>query len=169
MTIGASSYGTVAEVQALTGRYLISGAYTTASRPTLAQVEKWIDNASATLNVMLANAGFAIPITDADAAAACGQIVVEVVVDLCHAANSTGRFYTDKALSRGESPMRVLRQDMADWVEAMAAGLALLGATRTYSTLEGIAFRDTDNSGNATSPIFQREAFGNVFTDWDSA
>ena len=168
MTIGGNSYGSVAEVQALTARYLSSGAFTTATRPTLAQVETWIDNASATLNVMLAKAGFSIPIADTDAKAACGQIVVEVVVDMCHAANSTGRFFTERALEKGLSPMKVLRQDMADWVEAMAAGLELLGATRTYSALSGIAYRDTDNSGDATFPIFQRESFGNVFDDSDS-
>lgn len=168
MAIGANSYGSVAEVQALTGRYLIAGAYTTASRPTLAQVENFIDKASATLNVMLAREGFAIPITQTDAKAACGQIVVEVAVDLCHAANSTGRFFTDRALERGVSPMQTLRAEMGAWVEENAAGLELLGATRTYSALDGIAFRDSDNSGDATAPIFQREAFGNVFTDWDN-
>ena len=168
MALNANSYGSVAEVQALTGRYLISGAYTTATRPTLAQVEKFIDNASATLNVMLAGVGFAIPITDTDAAAACGQIVVEVAVDLCHAANSTGRFYTDRALERGVSPMRVLRQEMMQWVEDNAAGLELIGAARTYSALSGIAYRDTDESGNETFPIRQRSEFGTVWTDWDS-
>ena len=152
----------------MTSRYLSSGAYSASTRPNLEQVEKFIDNASATLNVMLAKAGFAIPITDADAKAACGQIVVEVAVDLCHAANSTGRFFTERALERGVSPMKALRQDMAEWVEANAAGLELLGATRTYSALSGIAYRDSDNSGDATAPIFQRDAFGNTFTEWDA-
>ena len=165
MTVGANSYGSTAEVQALIGRY---GTLSTTSRPTLAQVETWIDNASATLNVMLAKAGFSIPITQASAKAAVGQMVVEVAVDLCHAANSTGRFFTDRALERGVSPMKVLRAEMADWVEAMAPGLELLGASRTYSALSGIAYRDSDNSGDATAPIRQRKEFGNVFTEWDS-
>ena len=169
MAIGANSYGTVAEVEALTRRWAGDTGYSASTRPNLEQVEKFIDNASATLNVMLAKAGFAIPITDADAKAACGQIVVEVAVDLCHAANSTGRFFTERALERGVSPMKALRQDMAEWVEANAAGLELLGATRTYSALSGIAYRDSDNSGDATAPIFQRDAFGNTFTEWDQS
>ena len=168
MTLNANSYGTVAEVQALTGRYLASGAYTTGTRPTLAQVETFIDNASATLNVMLAKAGFAIPITQATAKAACGEIVVEVVVDMCHAANSTGRFFTQKALDRGIAPMKALRQEMAEWVEMQAPGLEQLGATRTYSLLDGIGFRDTDEAGDETFPIFQRKGFGATWTDWDS-
>lgn len=169
MAIGANSYGSVAEVAALTSRYLVGGTYTTATRPTLAQVEKFIDNASATLNVMLAQAGFAIPITQVDAKAACSEIVVEVVVDLCHAANSTGRFFTDRALERGINPMKAIRDDMAAWVEAQAPGIEALGASRNTSQLGGIAYRDTDESGNGTFPIFQRNGFNNKFTDWDKA
>ena len=47
MAIGANSYGSVAEVQALTGKYLNAGVFTASTRPTLTQVEKFIDNASA--------------------------------------------------------------------------------------------------------------------------
>jgi hypothetical protein len=130
-------------------------------------LEKFIDNASATLNVILAGAGFDVPITQADAKAACDQIIVEAVVDLCHAANSTGRFFTDAALERGTSPLMVIRREMSDWVAQSAAGLELLGATRNYSALSGIAYRDSDNSGDATAPIRQRKEFGNVFADWD--
>lgn len=168
MAIGANSYGTVAEVAALTSRYTAMGSYTIETRPTLAQVEKFIDQMSAILNVALAKAGFSIPITQADAKAACGQIVVETSVDLCHAANSTGRFFTDRALERGISPSKVLRQDINDWVEDNAAGLEILGAHRTYSVLSGIAYRSTDNNDNPTSPIFQRDDFNNSFDDLDS-
>lgn len=38
---------------------------------------------------------------------------------------------------------------------------------RSSETLD-IGFRGTDNSGDSTFPIFQREAFGNVFVDWDA-
>lgn len=169
MAIGANSYGSVAEVAALTARYLSGGTYTTTTRPTLAQVEKFIDNASATLNVMLANVGFSIPITQTDAKAACNEIVIEVVADLCHAANSTGRFFTDRALERGMNPMKAIREDIAAWVEMQAPGLEALGATRSSSLLNGIAFRDTDESGAETFPIFQRSGFSNTFTDWDKS
>jgi hypothetical protein len=164
MAVGANSYGSVAEVQALTPRY---GVYSTTTRPTLAQVENFIDKISATLNVILAGAGFAIPIVQADAKAACAQIIVEAATDLCHAANSAGRFYTERALERGVAPMKVIRQEMAQWVEDQADGLELLGATRTRASTAGILFRDTDESGNSTAPIFQRSGFGNTFTDWD--
>jgi hypothetical protein len=140
MTISTRSYGSVAEVAALTWRYTTAGSFydtstgppaTTATKPTLTQIEKWIDNASATLNVMLSNAGFAIPITQADAKSACGQVVVEVVADLVHASNNAGRFYTDRALASGVSPMKVLRREMQEWVDSMKPGLAQLGVAQT--------------------------------------
>ena len=169
MAIGANSYGSVAEVAAMTARYLIGGTFTTATRPTLAQVEKFIDNASSTLNVMLAKAGFSIPITQADAKAACAEIVIECVVDMCHAANSTGRFFTDRALERGLNPMKAIREDIASWVEAQAPGLEALGASRSTSQLDGIAFRGTDDAGNEVFPIFQRDGFSNVFDNWSGS
>ena len=168
MTVGANSYGTVANVAALTRRYTSSGSYSTTTNPATATVEGWIDSVSATLNVVLAGAGFSIPITQTDAAAACAAIVVEAVADLCHAANSAGRFYTERALDRGMSPMRTIRQDMTEWVEDQADGLELLGATRTRASTAGILYRDTDEGGDETFPIFQRDGFHNTFTDWDT-
>jgi hypothetical protein len=162
------SYGSIAEVAAMTPRYLSSGAFTGGTRPTSAQVQTWLDNASATLNVMLAKNGFVVPVTQPDAAKACGQLVVEVVTDLCHAANSAGRFYTDRALERGTSPMRVLRQEMADWVEDMAAGLENMGATRTTTLAEMGGYRDSDENGQPVNPIFQRDSFGNSFDSLDA-
>jgi hypothetical protein len=166
MTVGTNSYGTAADVAAMTARYTSSGAFVDGTtRPTLTQVETWIDNASATLNVMLAKAGFSIPIIQTSAKAACAQIVVETVAELVHYANSAGRFYTERALERGVAPMRVLRQEMADWVESMAPGLEALGATRTQSFLEGILFKEFDGQGDSVEPIFQRNGFGNDFDD----
>jgi hypothetical protein len=143
--------------------YLSGSTFTATTRPTLTQVERWIDTASATLNSLLAKAGFRIPISQADAKMSCDQIIAEIVTELCHAKNNTGRFFTDRALERGVAPMKVLRQEMADWVEANAVGLANLGATRLIPDAGQVAFRDTDESGDEIHPIFQRDGFGNSF------
>jgi len=170
MAIGANSYGTTAGVAALTSRYAdaTTKLYTTATRPTLAQVESWIDQTSATLNVGLAKEGFAIPVTNTDAKAALAAIVEAAVVDLCHAANSAGRFFTQQALDRGISPLVTIRREMMDWVSTQADGLELLGAERTRPATAGILYRDSDESGDEIFPIFQRKGFHNQFTDWDS-
>jgi hypothetical protein len=167
MAVGSNSYGSAAQVAALTRRYTTNGVYDGTTNPTLTTVEGWIDSASATINVGLAAAGFTIPITQADAKAAIAQVVVEAVADLCHYANSSGRFYTERALERGIAPMKVLRQEMAGWVEEQADGLELLGAGRARASTAGILYRDSDQGGSATSPIFQRDGFGNRFEDWD--
>ncbi|RMD64627.1 hypothetical protein D6833_04145 [Candidatus Parcubacteria bacterium] len=167
MAIGANSYGSVEEVAALVPRYTSNGSFTSSTRPTLTQVEQFIDRISGVLNVMLAAEGFAIPITQADAKLACDEIVVSAVVDLCHAANSAGRFYTDREL-RGKSPFSVIRAELAEWVQEHAAGFERIGATRSTSLAEQIAYRDVDDAGDDVFPIFQRKGFGNQFTDWDT-
>jgi hypothetical protein len=167
MTVGANSYGTVAQVAALTRRYTDGGSYDGTTNPNLVTIEGWLDSWSAQMNVYLAGAGFAIPVAQADAKAAIAEVVVEAVTDLCHSANSAGRFFSQRALENGISASKVLRKEMADWVEAQADGLELLGATRTRASTAGILYRDSDNSGDATFPIFQRDGFGNRFEDWD--
>lgn len=171
MTTGANSYGTAADVAAFTSIYTdtTTHLYTTATIPTLANVESWIDQVSAIMNSALAAQGFVIPVTQADSVLSIKSFIVEAVADLSHAANSAGRYYTDAALQRGDSPMTGVRRSILTWVEMFANGLAELGAARSGETSMGdIGFRDTDNRGNATSPIFQRDGFGNTFQDWDS-
>jgi hypothetical protein len=168
MAVGANSYGTAADVAALTDLYTISSAYTTATIPTLAQVEGWIDQISGVMNTALAAQGFTIPVTQADAVLAIKSFVVEAVVDLSHAANSAGRYFTPQALERGITPMASIRKQILDWVAMFAEGLENIGAARTGETGSGeVLYRDIDTAGDEITPIFQRKAHGNVFQNWD--
>ena len=160
MPIGANSYGTVAMVEALTKRYTSSGSYGAATNPTSSQVETWINQVSGSVNVLLAEKGFVIPVSQADAKLALETIVVEAVSDLCHAANSAGRFYTDRALERGQAPMKVIRQEMAEWIGEHAEGFEAIGAGRSVANTGGIGSRSGDDDGNEISPLFGRNAFG---------
>lgn len=169
MTVGANSYGAATDVAALTELYTSSGSYTTGTIPTLAQVESWIDQVSAIMNAALAGSGFVVPLTQADSVLAVKSYVIQAAVDLCHAANSAGRFFTDQALQRGVNPMSAIRKEILDWVETFADGLDALGASRSSTTGAGeIGFRDADEGGDETHPIFQRDAFGNSFENWDT-
>jgi len=169
MSVYDHSYGTPADVAALVPRYTDSTTrvFNSSTRPTIQQVETYIDRISAILNVLLAEQGFAIPVVQQDAAMALAELVIESVIDLCHAANSAGRFFSDREL-RGQSPMKILRNELADWIETHAAGFENLGATRSTSNAEQIGYRGEDEGGDSTFPIFQRSGFGNEFTDWDS-
>lgn len=169
MAVGSNSYATAAKVADEVPRYTDTSTreFTASTRPSESQVESYIDRISGVLNLYLAKEDFVIPITQSDAVLACEAIVIDSVVDMCHAANSAGRFYRDKNL-RGEPPFRILRKEISEWVEENATGFERLGATRTTSNAEQISYRDEDEGDDDTFPIFQRNAFGNKFTDWDT-
>jgi hypothetical protein len=155
--VGARSYGTAVKVAALTGRWTNAGVYDATTNPTLTTVESWIDDISSMMNVVLKGAGFTIPVTQEDAKAAIGMLVVGQVAELCNAAHSTGKFYSEKALERGE--YSIIRAEIDSWVKANADGLELLGAERGRASTAGVLFRDTDASGNAVTPLFKRGGF----------
>ena len=169
MTIASNSYGTVAEVAALTKKFTANGAFTTTTNPTLAEVEKHLDTASAWINTALAKNGFVTPVTKADVKLVLAGYSVRVACDLVNYANSYGRFFTERALDHGIDPMRVLPGEISREIEDAAPGFEALGATRTSATLDQIGFRDGDDAGNEVTPLFQRSAFGNVVKDWNAS
>lgn len=168
MAVSERSYGTAAQVAALTRRVTKAGVFDATTNPTLTTVEGWIDQVSAMVNMSLAASGFSIPVSQADAAKALAAVVVEAVADLTLSANSAGRFYTEKALERGLSPLRVIRTEIAQWVEDQAAGLAALGAVRATPDAGQVAYRDTNEAGETSFPLFQRDAYNPGFKDWDT-
>lgn len=164
MAIAANSYGSVADVAALTRRFTNNGSFDTTTVPTLTQVERFIDVVSGTLNIALSGEGFTIPVTQADAKAALDAVVTEAVADLVQAANSTGRFFTDKAIERGVSPMRAVRREMSEWIESQITGFAALGVSRNSGTTSGILSKESDDNGDEVSALFTRKGFGGVNT-----
>jgi hypothetical protein len=166
VAVGANSYGEAADVAAMTRRFTVSGSFTTATNPTLAQVETWIDRVSATLNILLAEQGFAIPIVQADCEDALELFVTTEVADLANYANSAGRFWNNQQFTSG--PWRAISKEAADFIGAHAEGFEQLGATRSRTGLDGLDYRATDDSGDDIEPMFSRKQFGNLTTDWDS-
>lgn len=77
MAIRADSYGTVDEVAAI-ARSLLRGrsTFNATTTPTVTEVEKFIDRASAKLNVALQNKGLSIPISNSTAKLDCDDWVV---------------------------------------------------------------------------------------------
>ena len=131
MGIGANSYGSTAEVQALVKKYTISGSFTTASYPTLVQVEGFIDKVSGIVNVLLSENGFTIPVSQASAKLALDLFVVEEAAALCEAANSSGRFFSEKARETGA--FQTIQADAQAFIMIHAGGFEDLGAARTRS------------------------------------
>lgn len=155
-----ASYGSVEGVAALAVRFTNAGTFDVTTNPTSATVTSWLAQISSTLNVALATAGFSVPITDSDATPALDGFVNALAADLTHAANSTGRFFSERIIENGISPMRVISNDVQAWVQANAAGLVAMGANRITSKAGQIAHRSGDEAGNVVEPLFQRDNFG---------
>lgn len=170
MAIGANSYGSVAEVAALTPLYATATGqtYDANTRPTLTQVEKFIDRVSGIVNVLLAEAGFAIPVSQATAKLLLDDFVVMQVVHLAEFANGAGPFVSGGTEMRYESPTRVIMRDAELFIAAHAAGIEALFSTRTRHLTYGLQIRTEDDAGDEIVPIFQRKMMENVIEDWDT-
>ena len=169
MPIGANSYGSTGGVAGLTPRYATSsGVFDATTRPTLTQVESYIDQVSATINVMLARLGFSIPVSNAQGVLMLALFVNEEVAQIVEGINGSGRFGPGQK-QIGRSRYQLITADVQEFIDTNAEGLEAIGATRTTSDVGAVGFRDTDERGNETGPIFQRSGFGNTFKDWDKA
>jgi hypothetical protein len=155
------AYGTTGGVAALTKRYTNSGAvFDATTNPTVTTVTAWLAEISAMVNIAMASSGFAVPIVDADITPALDGLVNALTADLVHAANSTGRFFSERALENGVSPIKAINKDVWGWLEVNIAGLSASGAVRVLSDAGQIAYRETDDSGTEIDPLFSRNRFG---------
>jgi hypothetical protein len=164
-----NSYGSTAGVAALVPRWAgTAGDFTPSTRPSLAYVESLVDSVSAMLNAMLAEAGFTVPVTAASVVLALDLFVNEEVAAICDGINGSGRFGPTSKAAGNKGRFALLLDDVKAFVAGQAVGFERMGAVRAYTISSGIGYRNTDESGRATAPIFQRAAFGNVFQDWDT-
>ena len=129
-------YGSIGNVEVLAttwtnnGHFLdvdIYDIYSVATTPSLMQVEWWMIQMTATVDLALAVEGLVTPLTNPTAVAAVSAVVEGVVADLCHAAHKSGRFFTKSALDSGISPMRAVMKELNEWVAGNAIGLRTLG------------------------------------------
>ena len=167
MTIGANSYGSVTGVAGLVPRYTVGQTFDTTTRPTATQVESYIDSVSGIVNSMLAQSGFTIPIANDSVKDALDLFVNDEVGSIAEGINGAGRFGPRATDGVIPNRFKLLFEDVKLFIVGNADGFERLGAARQFSFTSGLAFRDTDESGDATNPIFQRSAFGNVFENWD--
>jgi hypothetical protein len=130
-------YGTVQQVADLAKMWTNDGAFYDAgdlyideTNPSLATVQGWIESLSRQFDVALANQWFVIPVDPAvnpEAYTAISQYVVSLVADLVHAANSSGRFFTERAVERGVSPMKAILSDISNYVQQNSDGFVGMG------------------------------------------
>jgi len=123
-------YGTADNVAAMSSVWSRGGhfyddddIYVTATVPSLAQVEIWLTQFSAVVDLALRVEGFNTPLVDDIAVGAITPIVEGVVADMVHWSHKAGRFYSKKMLESGISPIRAITKELNDWVAANLIGL----------------------------------------------
>lgn len=169
MALLTNSYGDTSEVAALVPRHAsTAGIFDTETRPTINQVESLCDQVSALINSLLAQNGFDIPVTDADAVLMLDYFVNEEVASIVEGINGSGRFGPTAKRGGSRGRFALVMEDVENFIEGNAVGLERLGATRSNDPIAGISYRSTDEGGDDVSPIFQRDAFGNRVKEWDS-
>lgn len=161
------AYSSLAEIGALVPRRTNStGVFDDTTRPTVQRLVTIVNQLSAEVDSILAQHGFDIPVTNASAKLVIDGFVSREAATMIEGINGAGRFGPSRKTNN--APAQMIMEDIQNFVKMNAVGLQRLGATRTYSATAGIGYLDTDNSGDEVYPMFQREAFGNIDTDWDN-
>lgn len=167
MTISANSYSSVDEVLAMT-RHMLDGApmFDEATRPSLTEVEGFIDQVSADLNDAIRACGLAIPIAATGPKMSCDlwvRVRAAAMVELTQ--RSTG--FDGGEDSRYKALWDLLDEDPFAWVEKRCQSWADQGVTMTeaasgaltYTALSSHDNRSDPNSTTREQPMFRRRQF----------
>jgi len=170
----ADSYGTAEGVAALASTWTRDREwfdddppYVEATNPSLTTVVRWIDQASSMLNIALENNGFTVPLQQARSIEAAAMLIEEIVSDRARFVNNKGRFFSDDAQHSKVSMLEAIAAEIDAWVLMYAPGLEANGEQRSGLSIK-FGVRTHNDKGEATFPIFQRDAFGNKFIDWEN-
>jgi hypothetical protein len=170
MAIRSDSYSSTAEIKAMT-RHLLDGqtAFNSTTRPTAAEVEKYIDRASGVLNLALSGGGFqpANVYTNSTAKLACDDFVTTkaaTYAELTH----RGTGYSDEEGSR-TAAFGSLYKSAVEFVTANSLGFVRLGVSQTYRMSDGLAFTGLQRQSLRTDrtdttleqPFAERHQFDN--------
>lgn len=157
-----ADYGEPNDVGSLVPRWVnTSGHFDATTRPTLGQVQGWVNEVSEMLNVILSAYGFTIPVTHSRALLMLNMFVNQEVAAICEGVNGSGRFGpTGKQVGKA-GRFALMTKDVQEFIDAISIGLEQMGVPRTYSLASNIGYRGTDEDGNDIAPLFQRSDFGN--------
>jgi hypothetical protein len=161
MAIRTDSYGSVDEVLAYVRHLLTGGAgtFTAATRPTLAEVERFIDRRSARMNAVLAANGYTVPVTAPGAATlALAEIASQGAAGDCELTMRNSGVRPEGENDREYEFLRAYEQGLA-WIGGPE--FAALGAAqaRPSSAIAGIAFGGKTRTGQPLRPVFGRTSF----------
>lgn len=170
MTIRADSFSSTSEVKAFT-RHLINVAgattFNSTTRPTLTEVEKFIDRASGVLNSALWKGGLAPASIKANSTAtlACDDWVTDRVVAYAEL-TQRGEGFTSQEGNRYGAFIG-LHKEADDFVKAMSLGFKNMGVSVAVQSGRGLAFtgltaqsqRTDPDDTTLEQPLFTRRGF----------
>lgn len=163
MTVGASTYGTAARVQALVGDIVAGRAFSASTTPTLTEVEGMLDDVAREIHATLTEAGYPV-----ETAATLAASYVAVSEFLRHV-NSVGAAVLALDSMSGEAIapeggeiVQTRSQRLASRYKRllgqcrgqMIARLGLARTRRLTATLSIGSYEDDD--GNVKAPFFKR-------------
>lgn len=151
MALNDNSYGSVAGVASLVPRFVNGdGEFSPETRPTEAGVEGLIDQISSILNMVLATAGFSVPVDQADCVRMLDFFVNQEVASVVEGVNGSGRF-GPKTKGGSASRFSMIHSDAEEFIMANAIGLERLGADKHNDELEVGDF--------ATNPVGRKDSY----------
>lgn len=119
-------YGTAEQVATMASTWTDDGEWGEYTNPTLQEVNDWLEQVSAEFDIALGSHFFVFPVSASVSPTAhktISKYVVNLVADLCNFKNSSGRFFAEKLVERGITPMAAIQKDMNNWIEMNSNGL----------------------------------------------
>lgn len=163
MTLDANSYGSVAGVAAYVRRLANSAStFDSVTRPTLTEVEEFINQCSDVLNGWLAAAGYVIPVTQDDAVRVLSRYANLGAAGHAELSQRAGGYDAEDE-NRRENKFLNMFNEAHEMIES--GMLAALGAATVSnnlpSPLDGLRVGGVTAGGLRLRPIFKRRSFGN--------
>lgn len=153
MAIRGDSFSSVNEVTAFT-RHLLDGAaaYNSTTRPTVTEVEKFIDRASGVLNVALATIGFnpALVYANSTAKLSCDDFVAQEAAKQVEL-TQRGTGYSSQEGSR-VAAFNMKRKGAMEFVKEQKLGFIQLGIAQNYKASDGLVYTGLDAQSNRSDP-----------------
>ncbi len=145
MAIGDNSYGSALGIASRVPRWVNKSTLTFDgnTNPTLTQVEAFIDEVSALMNVYLSELNVDIPIEQEDVKKVMNMFVNDEVASVVLGVHGSGRFAPKAGKSAGTGESRFVRilKDFQEFIKTNQYGLAKLGvdigtSLQTFSSFD---------------------------------
>jgi len=162
MPLDGNSYGSVVGVAAYVKRLANNAStFDTTTRPTITEVEAFLDQSSDTLNGWLARSGYVIPVTQADAVNVLSRYANLGAAGHVELSQRAGGYDAEDE-NRRENKFLDLFKLAEAYIESGA--LSALGAATVSGSLpppvSGLRVGGGTRSGQALRPMFRRTSFG---------